>query len=97
MARSEEFLNLYRQLEELLRNRYAGKRLQNSSPFFQFLNERESQPFKDDLNACREMRNILSHCTDIHGDPPLEPSEGAITLLREVVEYLKQPPRALDY
>ncbi len=93
--RAERFLELYRRLEEALKQR--GFRNGRSSVVMQFMNTREGSAFKEELNTCREMRNILSHSPDINGDPPLIPSQGAMEALEEAVRYLEHPPLALEF
>lgn len=95
--RSDEFLDLYRRMEELLNHRYEGKKMRYSSVVFQFMNDPEGGQFKDTLNTCREMRNILTHRMDIKGEPPLEPSQGAVDMLKEIVAYLSAPPKIIDF
>ena len=92
--RAEYFLELYRRLEEALRQK--GFQNGRSSVVLQFMSTKEGSRFKEILNPCREMRNILSHCPDIEGEPPLTPSEGAVTSLEKVVTYLEHPPLALN-
>lgn len=90
----EIFTSLYKELEEALKNR--GIKNGRSSMVMQFISSPEGKMFKEDLNTCREMRNILSHCPDIDGEPPLIPSDSAINALRKVIEYLSAPPLAID-
>lgn len=92
--KADEFLSLYKDLEELLKQR--GIKNGRSSMVMQFISSPECRPFKDELNTCREMRNILTHCPDIDGEPPLVPTESAINTLRRVIEYLSAPPLALE-
>ena len=53
--RAERFLELYRRLEEALKQR--GFRNGRSSVVMQFMNTREGSAFKEELISCREMRN----------------------------------------
>lgn len=91
---TDEFLDLYKELEELLKNR--GIKNGRSSMVMQFIASPECRPFKDDLNTCREIRNILTHCPDIDGVPPLIPSDSSINTLKRVITYLSAPPLAID-
>ncbi len=90
----DEFLDLYKELEEILKNR--GIKNGRSSMVMQFISSPECRPFKDDLNTCREIRNILTHCPNIDGVPPLIPSESSINTLKRVIKHLSAPPLAID-
>ena len=92
--KTDMFLDLYKEIEELLKNK--GMKNGRSSMMMQFIASPDGRPYKDDLNVCREIRNILTHCPDIDGEPPLIPSDSSINTLKKVYEYLSAPPRALD-
>lgn len=93
----DQFLDLYKELEECLKQRYEGERLTSSSMVMHFMNTPEGRQFKDVLDTCREMRNLLAHRTDIKGEPPLIPASGAIAALREIIDYVNKPPLALEF
>lgn len=95
--RSEEFLKLFRMLEGLLEKRYAGKRMQSGSVVVEYLHDADSAPCRSDLDLCREIRNILSHNTDDAGEAVIEPSEGVLQTLRDIVDYVQRPRLARDY
>ncbi len=90
----DRFLDLYKQLEEILREK--GMTHGRSSIVMQFMSSPEGRPFKDELNTCREMRNILAHNQDIDGEAPFVPTDGAIKALEKILQYLKMPPLALS-
>ena len=90
----DEFMDLYKSVEERLRER--GIKNGRSSIVMQFISTPEGRQFKDTLNTCREMRNILSHNLDIDDEPPFVPSDAAIESLRKVLNYLEAPPLALS-
>lgn len=94
--KSDEFLNLYRTLEELLSEKY-GEKTRFGSVVVQFMNDREGKQFKDKLNLCREIRNLLSHHPEIDGESIVEPSQAMLDVLNEVIAYVKRPPLALDF
>lgn len=94
--KSDEFLNLYRTLEELLAEKY-GEKTRFGSVVVQFINDREGKQFKDKLNLCREIRNLLSHHPEINGESIVEPSQSMIDILQEAIDYIKRPPLALDF
>ncbi len=95
--RSEQFLKLYRMLEGMLEKRYSGRKPSSSSVVIEYLHDADSAPVRADLDMCREIRNLLSHNADGDGEPVIEPSEGAVGLLRDIVEYVRRPRLAVDY
>lgn len=94
--KSDEFLNLYKTLEELLAEKY-GEKTRFGSVVVQFMNDSEGKQFKDKLNLCREIRNLLSHHPEIDGESIVEPSQAMIDILNDVIAYVKRPPLALDF
>ena len=95
--RSMVFLDLYRQLEETLEQRFRESGRKYGSVVMDFMNDDEGAPFREDLNVCREVRNLLSHHAAIHGQSVVEPSEALIGVLREVIEYVRRPQPAMDF
>ena len=95
--RAERFIELYRRIEDKLSEKYAGRRIKYSSVIMQFINEPEGAEFSDELNTCREIRNILIHRPDVAGGPPLIPSDGTIGVLNAILDYLNAPLPAIDY
>lgn len=96
MDNSEIFLNQYRILEEALCRKYNFDEKTYGSPIVRFLNDKECRPFKDKLNLCREIRNLLSHHSEIDGESIIEPSNAMTEFLKEVTEYVRRPPLAVE-
>ena len=95
MGRANEFLELYKNLEEALQARYMkhpNERITNS--IVRFMNAPEGKRFKEELNLCREVRNLLSHHARFEGEDAVEPSEKLIAFLRRLLLYLENPPEA---
>ena len=95
--RSEQFLKLFRVLEGLLEKRYSGKRISTPSVVMEYLHDPDSAPCREDLDMCREIRNLLAHNGDTDGEPVIEPSEGVLALLDGIVDYVQRPRLAVDY
>ncbi len=96
--REEEFLSLYRTLEHLLSQRpetREAKRFQ--SPIMAYLHSAEGKLFREELDLCREIRNILVHSPEIGGQAIIEPSAVLVECLKEIIEHVKRPPLALNY
>ena len=94
---AQEFLNLYRELEEDLEQYFASQGRRTGSPVFDFMNSREGQPYKEKLDVCREIRNLLSHHAYVAGEPVAEPSPVLTDFLREMIERVNEPPLAIRY
>lgn len=95
-ARADDFLQQYRVLEELLTKKYADSR-RHSSVVMDFLNDVESQPYREEMDLCREVRNLLTHRSSMEGEMLIEPSQALVDMLREIVAYVKRPPLAMDF
>ena len=95
--RAQEFLEMYRELEDILEAKYAGKKKHYSSVIFEYLNDCESRPVRDKLDICREIRNLLTHTAKVGGLEVVEPSIPICDELKACLEYVKRPPLALDY
>ncbi len=96
MGRAEDFLDRYRILEEELAKKYDVNDKTFGSPIVRFINEKEGREYKDKLNLCREIRNLLSHHAEVDGERIIEPSQYMTDFLQEVIDYLRQPPLAID-
>lgn len=94
-SRAETFLKLYRVLEGALERRLEGRR-QGASVVMDYLRDEDSEPFRSQLNLCREIRNLLSHNADESGEPVVEPSEAVLASLREILEYVSAPRYAIE-
>ncbi len=95
-SRAETFLKLYRILEGALEKRY-GDGSHSSSVVMDYLRDEDSQPYRYELNLCREIRNILSHNADEEGEPVVEPSDAVIESLKKILDHVTMPRLALDY
>lgn len=95
--RARVFLNQYKILEDLLTARYANRDRRHQSVVMAFLNDAAGRPYREQLNLCREVRNLLSHRADIGGEPVIEPSEGMIQLLQSICAYVRELPLAISF
>lgn len=93
-SRSERFLKLYRVLEGMLDRRYSGRA--QGSVVMEYLRDEDSEPFRHELDVCREIRNLLSHNADEQGEPLVEPSESVIRSLEEIVRHVSAPRFAAE-
>ena len=96
MSNVREFLDLYSELEKLLRNKYGKKDSRYSSIVMKYENEEEGRRWRDELEICRETRNLLSHNPRIDGEEFIVPSDGLLEVLRKIVAEVADPPTALS-
>ena len=85
------------QLEDVLEIKYRNARRHYSSVVFEFIKDDESAPVRDKLEICREIRNLLTHSANLEGEPIVEPSAPVVRAMREVLDFARRPPLALDY
>ncbi len=97
MNNTEIFLDLYKQLEDELEKKYREKKRRYSSVVFEYSKDPESARYRDKIDVAREIRNLLTHNANIDGVPVIEPSTPVIDGLKEVIDYVKAPPLALNY
>ena len=90
MNNCEAFLNAYRDLEEVLSQKYGHR-----PGTVQSFAAEEGAKYYEELTVFREMRNLLSHHGQINGEPPVLPSDSSVKKLLEILEYAKHPPIAL--
>ncbi len=97
VRRVDAFLDLYKQVEDVLGDKYRNARRHCSSVVLEFCRDEESAPIRDKLDLCREIRNLLTHSANLGGEPVVEPSAPVVEAMREVLDFLKRPPLALEY
>ena len=96
-SRIDTFLDLYKQLEDALEDKYRNARRHYSSVVFEFIKDSESAPVRDKLETCREIRNLLTHSANLGGEPIVEPSAPVVEALGQVLDFVRRPPLAIDY
>lgn len=92
MNKTDQFLDLYKQLEDAAEARWgeeAGSvaRLERMSMF---------SSLSQALRACREVRNLLQHNPKIDGHYPAEPSDALSDALRQALTKIRNPALACD-
>ena len=96
-SRIDVFLDLYKQLEDALEDKYRNARRHYSSVVFEFIKDTDSEPVRDKLEICREIRNLLTHSANLDGEPIVEPSAPVVAAMEEVLEFVRRPPLALEF
>ena len=95
-SKAERFLNLYKELEDVLEQRNPKSGRQGTA-VMDFAYRDEGAAFREDLNTCREVRNLLSHHPDMNGEAIVEPSDALIHVLEDVLAYIRTPKPAIDF
>lgn len=94
---AQEFLDLYKQMEALLDEKYGEALGQKGRAVTRFINEPAGREYRDELDLCREVRNLLTHNPDMGGHPVVEPAPALLETLRKAIRRLEAPPAAMNY
>lgn len=93
-AKTDLFLDMYKRLEA------AAERLvrpdSRGSVVMQLSRRREYADMREELDYCREVRNLLSHEVKVDGEYPVCPSDSMLSFMKRVLERVENPPRAID-
>ncbi len=95
--RNHEFLNLYKMIEDTLEERYIRQGRRYSSVIMEFINSPEGDMWREKMDMCREIRNLMTHTADFGDEAVITPAQGVVDVLREIYEYLQKPPMAISY
>lgn len=95
--RSQLFLDLYKQIEDQLEDKYRNSRRHYTSAVYEFIKDYESAPIREKLDICRHIRNLMSHSANMDGEPVVVPSQPVVDALRDVLDFVSKPPLAIDY
>ena len=87
MANAEKFISLYKVLEDLLEEKCREEGRSTINAVYQYISAMGNVRFRDKLDLCRQVRNLITHSADIDGCPPIEPSDGLMRTLEEIVAY----------
>ena len=91
------FLEQYKILEELLEEKYRGTHLRTNSVVREFIADVDATPYKEKLDLCRQVRNLLVHSAELDGEAPLMPSDALIKTLEEIIAFVRKPPMVLEF
>ncbi len=91
-TKTERFLDKYRELESWITREY---RLRDSESAIGYLLRRpEYRGVRNELDYCREVRNLLSHNPKVKDRYAVEPSDAMIELLEQTIQRICDPQRA---
>ena len=97
MNRADEFLDLYKQMEALLDEKYGESAGRRGNAVTRFINEPAGREYREELDLCREVRNLLTHNPDINGHPVVDPAPALLETLRRAIARLEEPASVLEY
>ena len=63
----------------------------------EYLRDDDSEPYRQQLDLCREIRNLLTHTSDERGEPVVEPSESVLKALEAIIRHVSMPRYAVDF
>ncbi len=88
---SEEFIEKYKKLEDVIENKYKLKKGTSAVAFLEAKSEFSS--ISDKLKYCREVRNFLQHEPKINNSFAVTPSKEMIELIDYIIDYIENPLR----
>jgi len=97
VSNTDEFLDLYKKLEQLLKLKYGNDSQRYESVVARYENSRESGELKDEINAIREIRNLLQHSPKVNNRYIVTPSIDVIKALRDVIDQVEHPRLAIEF
>ncbi len=95
--RVDEFLDLYKQLEQSLKINYFSDSGRYESVVARFENSSASGDLKDEIGSIREIRNLLQHHPKVGGQYIVEPSDSIMDALRKAIRRASHPKLAIDF
>ncbi len=95
--RVEEFLDLYKKLEQLLKDYYGNDHGRYESVVARYEHSRAIGKKRDEISAAREIRNLLQHNPKINGSYVAAPTDEIINALKEVIREIEHPKLAIDF
>ena len=93
----DEFLDLYKQLEQALKKFYNNDNGRYENVIARYENSRECGRRKNEVGSIREIRNLLQHNPKINGHYIITPSDDIMKSLREIIQEVRHPKLAIDY
>ena len=94
---TERFLEAYRRLEAvapkvLNKDQQRG----NGGIVARLIRHPKFAPYREELDCCREVRNLLTHEVQVDGQPAVIPSGAMIAFLEKIIDLIENPRRVKD-
>lgn len=94
MSRADEFIDLYKRLEDAAVQRYNYPT--DGRAVLRLQDRRELSSIRSELSYCREVRNLLQHKPKVGGQFLVQPSQEMVEFLRKTLERIEHPVRCRD-
>ncbi len=94
MDKCEEFLDLYKQLENIAVNQFGVKG--DGTAVSQLQRMSEFKNIRSELDYIRDVRNLLTHRPRIDDDFAVEPTDAMIDLIKDTIRKIEKPLVATD-
>lgn len=93
---ASRFLDLYSYLEKLLRAEFSDIPAHEGALAWVARNKKQFKRMREELDYCRDVRNLLQHNRKINGVYAVSPSDAMIDTLQRTIEKVEKPKRARD-
>ncbi len=94
MAQVQQFLETYRRLEALAPRVLPRDGRDNRGGVIARLCRLPMfAPYREELDCCREVRNLLTHEVMVGGSPAVVPGDGMVAFLERMIELIENPAR----
>ncbi len=94
MTKTEEYIEEYKKLEEVVRSIY---KIGNEDSISYYLNKQDKyRKYKEDIKYCQEVRNLLQHKSKLWDEFSVEPSRKMIQFIRILIEKVKNRLKCND-
>ncbi len=94
MAQVQEFLDAYRRLEAVApRVLPRDGRDNRGGVIARLCRQPLFAPYREELDCCREVRNLLTHEVQVGGAPAIIPGDGMVSFLERMIELIENPTR----
>lgn len=93
---ADEFLDLYKKLEQTLKVKYQGQNGAYENQVTRYSMSPEGSRYQQELDAMRQLRNLLQHLPKTGGQYIAEPSEEIIQKLKFIISEIENPKKAMS-
>ncbi|MBQ4325047.1 MAG: hypothetical protein IJC29_04550 [Clostridia bacterium] len=90
----DEFLEAYRHLEAAAATLFPGDK--KGGVIARLLRHPKFSQYREQLDCCRQVRNLLAHEVRVEGESPVLPGEGMVPFLEKMIALIEDPPRVRD-
>ena len=85
------FIELYNRLEHLIRQEYPDIPADRGALAVAARQKPVFSRMREELDYCREVRNLLQHSSRVGGEPLVSPSDALVDVLERAIEKVERP------